>query len=432
MKLNSSLSKILMPFGRSGNIYLFGAVGQGLGPVILTPILTRMLSVESYGEITFITSFASILGILFSFGLPIVISRSYVLDEESRPSIDKWFKQIVLIYFSVSILLLIFGEATINLSILSLAFPFALMQLVLPLARAQDKAKEFAAISILGTLAPSVAVIINSAFENPLADSKALIVGAIVGSLIAVLLISSKVKSGLIVSKYSFFNSVKIAYPVLPHMFAMMALINIDKVIFGQQIDKTFSGYLQVIMLVGTAPIMILSALNHAWLNQILLQLKNNAVKAFDNLNSTILRLFTLSALLVLFITVFNKPIIGLLNPKLELTTEVQKTIILSSIATFIYVIYLANTHLLTWQGKFWVLGITTPSAVILQSLVIYSSLNSIGYLAAALGFGSALTLQVLLLEGFRSKTQTKSAIRVKYLVFSIVTFWLVAALFLI
>ena len=421
-----------MPFGRSGNIYLFGAVGQGLGPVILTPILTRMLSVESFGEITFITSFASILGIIFSFGLPIVISRSYVLDEESRPSINKWFKQIVLIYFSVSILLLIFGEATINLSILSLAFPFALMQLVLPLARAQDKAKEFAAISILGTLAPSVAVIANSAFENTLANSKALIVGAIVGSLIAVLLISPKGNSGLIVSKYSIFNSVKIAYPVLPHMFAMMALINIDKVIFGQQIDKTFSGYLQVIMLVGTAPIMILSALNHAWLNQILLQLKNNAVKAFDNLNSTILRLFTLSALLVLFITVFNKPIIGLLNPKLEVTTEVQKTIILSSIATLLYVIYLANTHLLTWQGKFWVLGITTPSAVILQSLVIYLTLNSIGYLAAALGFGAALTLQVLLLEGFRSKTQTKSAIRVKYLVFSIVTFWLVAALFLI
>ena len=190
-----------MPFGRSGNIYLVGAVGQGLGPVILTPILTRMLSVESYGEITFITSFASILGILFSFGLPIVISRSYVLDEESRPSINKWFKQIVLIYFSLSSLLLIFGGATINLSILSLAFPFALMQLVLPLARAQDKAKEFAAISILGTLAPSVAVIINSAFENPLADSKALIVGAIVGSLIAVLLISPKVKSGKIFSK---------------------------------------------------------------------------------------------------------------------------------------------------------------------------------------------------------------------------------------
>jgi len=296
----------------------------------------------------------------------------------------------------------------------------------------QEKAQEFAAVSIIGTLAPSVAVIINSTLNSPLANSKALIVGALLGSFIAVLLISPKAKSGQLISRYSIINSVKMAYPVLPHMFAMVALINIDKVIFGQQIDKSFSGYLQVIMLVGTAPIMILSALNHAWLNQILLQLKNNSIKAFDNLNNTILRLFALSGLLVILIAVLNKPIMNLLNPKLEVNPEIQKTIILTSIATFIYVIYLANTHLLTWQSKFWVLGITTPSSVILQSLVIYSTLNSIGYLAAALGFGSALTFQVLLLEAFRAKTQTSGAIKRKYLLLSITTFWLVAVLFLI
>jgi O-antigen/teichoic acid export membrane protein len=215
-------------------------------------------------------------------------------------------------------------------------------------------------------------------------------------------------------------------------MFAMMALVNIDKVIFGQQIDKSFSGYLQVIMLVGTAPVMILSALNHAWLNQILLQLKNNSVKAFDELNNTILRLLALSGLLVIFIAALNKPIISLLNPKLEINTEIQKTIILTSIATFIYVIYLANTHLLTWQNRFWVLGITTPSAVILQSAVIYTTLNSVGYLSAALGFGTSLTFQVLVLERFRSKTQTKGAINFKYLAFSVIVFWLVTVLFLI
>jgi O-antigen/teichoic acid export membrane protein len=432
MKLNGSLLKILMPFGRSGNIYLFGAVGQGLGPVILTPVLTRMLSVQSYGEITFVTSFASILGILFSFGLPIIISRSYVLEEESRPSINKWFKQIVFVYFSLSTLLLIFGSSAINLSILSLALPFALMQLILPLARAQDKPKEFAAISILGTLAPSISVIINTNLNSPLANSKALILGSLFGSIIAVLLTSPKTKSGHLNSKYSILNSVKNAYPILPHMFAMVALVNIDKVIFGQQIDKSFSGYLQVIMLVGTAPIMILSALNHAWLNQILLQLKNNSVKAFKDLNNTVLRLFALSGFLVFFLIVLNEQIIGLLNPKLEITSEVQKTIILTSIATFIYVIYLANTHLLTWQNKFWILGITTPASVILQSAVIYLTLNSLGYLSAALGFGSALTFQVFLLEGFRTRTRTKGAINIKYLVLSITAFWIVAVLFLI
>jgi hypothetical protein len=163
-----------------------------------------------------------------------------------------------------------------------------------------------------------------------------------------------------------------------------------------------------------------------------LLQLKDNSVKAFEDLNSTILRLFGLSGLLVILLAVLNKPIIGVLNPKLELTSEIQKTIILTSIATFIYVLYLANTHLLTWQNKFWVLGITTPSAVILQSVVIYLTLDSLGYLSAALGFGSALTLQVLLLEGFRAKTQTRGAINIKYLILSIIAFWLVAVLFLI
>jgi O-antigen/teichoic acid export membrane protein len=421
-----------MPFGRSGNIYLLGAIGQGLGPVILTPVLTRMLSVQNYGEITFITSFAAILGIFFSFGLPIVISRSYVLEEESRPSINKWFKQIFYVYLAFSILLLLFGNSTTNLSILALAFPFALMQLILPLARAQDKANEFAAISILGTLAPSFAVIINSVLNSPIANSKALIIGALFGSFISFLLISPKTKSSQLNSRYSIINSVKNAYPVLPHMFAMVALVNIDKVIFGQQLDKSFSGYLQVIMLVATAPIMILSALNHAWLNQILLQLKDNSKKAFEDLNSTIFRLFALSGLLVILLAVLNKPIIDVLNPKLEVHTEIQKTIVLTSIATFIYVIYLANTHLLTWQNKFWVLGITTPSAVILQSVVIYLTLDSLGYLSAALGFGSALTLQVLLLEGFRAKTQTRGAINIKYLILSIIAFWLVAVLFLI
>jgi len=432
MRLYNSLSKVLMPFGRSGNVYLLGAIGQGLGPVILTPILTRMLSVQSYGEITFITSFAAILGIFFSFGLPIIISRSYVLEEESRPSINKWFKQIFYVYLAFSILLLLFGNSTTNLSILALAFPFALMQLILPLARAQDKANEFAAISILGTLAPSIAVIINSVLNSPIANSKALIIGALSGSVISFLLISPKAKSNQLNSRYSIINSVKNAYPVLPHMFAMVALINIDKVIFGQQLDKSFSGYLQVIMLVATAPIMILSALNHAWLNQILLQLKDNSIKAFEDLNSTIFRLFALSGLLVILLAVLNTPIIGVLNPKLELTSEIQKTIILTSIATFIYVLYLANTHLLTWQNKFWVLGITTPSAVILQSVVIYLTLDTLGYLSAALGFGSALTLQVLLLEGFRARTQTRGAINIKYLILSIIAFWLVAVLFLI
>jgi O-antigen/teichoic acid export membrane protein len=432
MTKSSKISKVLMPFGKSGNIYLFGAIGQGLGPVVLTPILTRILDAKSYGEITFITSFAAILGILFSFGLPIVISRSYVLEEESRYSITKWFKQLTIIYLVLSALLLSFGGNNINVYILAVALPFATMQFILPLARAQDKASQFAFISVIGTLLPSISVVINNYFDSPFSSSRALGFGAIIGALISFTLVSTRNTSTLKHSKYTLINSIRIGYSILPHMFAMVALLNIDKVIFGNQLDKTFSGYLQVLMLVGTAPILILSALNHAWLNQILLQLKGNSTKAFADLNQTILRLFILILIMVGAINILGTQIINILNPNLLVNSEVQKTIFLTSVSSFIYVVYLANTHLLTWQKKFWVLGITTPTSVVLQSVVIYFSLNSLGYLSAAIGFGSALTLQVLLLEVSRSKTETKGAINRWYLIGSISLFWLFAALFLI
>jgi O-antigen/teichoic acid export membrane protein len=428
----NKISKVLMPFGKSGNIYLFGAIGQGLGPVVLTPILTRILDVKSYGEITFITSFAAILGILFSFGLPIVISRSYVLEEESRYSITKWFKQLTISYLVLSALLLSFSGNNLNVYILAVAFPFATMQFILPLARAQDKAAQFAFISVIGTLLPSISVVLNNYFDSPFSSPQALGFGAIIGALISFTLVSTRNTTSLKSSKYTLVNSIKIGYSILPHMFAMVALLNIDKVIYGNQLDKTFSGYLQVIMLVGTAPILILSALNHSWLNQILLQLKGNSTKAFADLNNTILRLFILILIMVGTINILGTQIINILNPKLLVNSEVQKTIILTSVSSFIYVVYLANTHLLTWQKKFWVLGITTPTSVVLQSSMIYFSLNSLGYLSAAIGFGSALTLQVLLLEISRSKTETKGALNRWYLISSISLFWLFAALFLI
>jgi O-antigen/teichoic acid export membrane protein len=214
-------------------------------------------------------------------------------------------------------------------------------------------------------------------------------------------------------------------------MFAMMALLNIDKVIFGQEVGKSFSGFIQIIMLVATAPIMILSALNHAWLNQVLLQLKDNSTNAFSALNATISKLLALSVFTIIFIVALNSQIIQVLNPNLKITSEVSKTIILTSLCGLIYVIYLANTHLLTWLNKFWVLGISTPLSVIFQAVVIYLTIDSLGYLSAALGLGAALTLQILLLQVARNKTESRNAIKPIWQITPLVIFWSVAVLFL-
>ena len=420
-----------MPFGLAGNVYLLGALGQGLGPVLLTPILTRSLSVTDFGEVTFVTATASILGILFSFGLPIVISRSYVLDDKSRPSIVSWFNKVIYFYLALSILILFINPNSIYAYIFAIALTFSCMQLILPLARAQDKSTSFALISVLGTLLPSTAIIFNSFTSLSVTNLTALQIGSLLASMLSFLMVRTKVGNGQKLNKYDLKNSLISAYPILPHMFAMMALLNIDKVIFGQEIGKSFSGFIQVIMLVATAPIMILSALNHAWLNQVLLQLKDNSINAFSALNATISKLLALAVFLIIFIVTFNSQIIQFLNPNLKITSEVSKTIILTSLCGLIYVIYLANTHLLTWLNKFWVLGISTPLSVIFQAIVIYLTIDSLGYLSAAIGLGAALTLQILLLQIARNKTESKNAIKLIWQITPLVIFWSVAVIFL-
>jgi O-antigen/teichoic acid export membrane protein len=427
----TSFTKLFTPFGLAGNVYLLGALGQGLGPVLLTPILTRRLSVTDFGEVTFVTATASILGILFSFGLPIVISRSYILEDKSRPSIISWFNKVIYFYLALSILLLSINQNSIYAYIFAVALTFSCMQLILPLARAQDKSTSFALISVLGTLLPSLAIIFNSFTGLSVTNLTALQIGSLLAAMLSFLMVRTKVGSGQKLNKYNLKNSIRSSYPILPHMFAMMALLNIDKIIFGQEIGKSFSGFIQVIMLVATAPIMILSALNHAWLNQVLLQLKDNSTNAFLALNTTISKLLALSVFLIIFIVALNSQIIQVLNPNLKITSEVSKTIILTALCGLIYVIYLANTHLLTWLNKFWVLGISTPLSVIFQAVVIYLTIDSLGYLSAALGLGAALTLQILLLQIARNKTESKNAIKPIWQITPLVIFWSVAVLFL-
>ena len=94
-----------------------------------------------------------------------------VLDEKSRPSIISWFNKVIYFYLALSILILLINPNSIYAYIFAIALTFSCMQLILPLARAQDKSVSFALISILGTLMPSLAVILNSFLNSSLSDS---------------------------------------------------------------------------------------------------------------------------------------------------------------------------------------------------------------------------------------------------------------------
>ena len=427
------ISKILMPFGVSGNIYLIGAVGQGLGPIFLTPFLTRQLTPEDFGQITYITAVASIIGVILSFGLPIVISRSYVLDSKSRVTISSWNKALVGIYLALAVILFILNlnKFLVLTSIISISLSFGIIQLLLPFARARNQSTVFISISIIGTLLPGLVIIISSFWGVQNNPTNVLNLGSIISSIIVLLLVRDFHFSGSINNKYNLFNSIKTGLPILPHMLAMIALVNVDKIIFGKYLDIESAGYIQIMMLVGTAPIMILSALNHAWLNQVLQSLKSNKIKAYKSINETVSKLFIICLILIFVIVIFLNIILEILNPYILLNGIDTQVVVLSASTSTMYVIYLANTHVLTWAKKFWILAISTPISVLVQSIVIYLTLENLGFLSAGLGLGIALTLQIVILEIFQQRTLGNSVISLRLKVIGFMPFWIIFLIFI-
>ena len=427
------ISKIFMPFGISGNIYLLGAVGQGLGPIFLTPFLTRQLTPQEFGQVTYVTAVAAVIGVILSLGLPIVISRSYVLDSKSRVTISSWNKALVGIYLSMAVILFILNlnNFLVLTAILSISFSFGIIQLLLPFTRARNQSTVFVAISMIGTLLPGLVIIISGFWGVQNNPTQVLNSGSIISSIIVLLLVRDFHLSKTINEKYNFINSIRTGLPILPHMLAMIALVNVDKIIFGRYLDLESSGYIQIMMLVGTAPIMILSALNHAWLNQVLQSLKSNRNKAYKSINETVIRLFIICFILLIVIIIFLNIIFEILNPYILSNRIDTQVVVLSAATSTMYVIYLANTHVLTWAKKFWILAISTPISVLVQSIVIFLTLKDIGFLSAGLGLGIALTLQILILDIFQQKTLGNSVISLRLRIIGFMPFWIIFFIFI-
>ena len=427
------ISKIIMPFGISGYIYLLGAVGQGFGPIFLTPFLTRQLTPQEFGQVTYVSAVAAVIGVILSLGLPIVISRSYVLDSKSRVTISSWNKALVSIYLALAVILFILNlnKFSVVTSILSISLTFGIIQLLLPFARARNQSSVFVSISIIGTLLPGLVIIISGFWQVQDNPTQVLNLGSIISSIIVILLVRDFHLSRSINKKYNLIKSIKTGLPILPHMLAKIALVNVDKIIFGKNLDIESAGYIQILMLVGTAPIMILSALNHAWLNQVLQSLKSNKNKAYKSINEIVSKLFIICFILLFVIIIFLNIILEILNPYILSNRIDTQVVVLSASASTLYVIYLANTHILTWAKKFWILALSTPISVLVQSIVIYLTLEDLGFLSAGLGLGIALTLQNIILDIFQQRTLGNSVISLRLKVLGFMPFWIIFLIFI-
>jgi O-antigen/teichoic acid export membrane protein len=146
-----------------------------------------------------------------------------------------------------------------------------------------------------------------------------------------------------------------------------------------------------------TAPILLLSTINNAWLPAVLEHFYKSEKDGYAFSNKVALKLSWLITLISLGIMIMANQLVKIFTPITYDRQAITNSIIIGIIASPLYILYLQNTHLITIDKEFKKLSTITPVAAAVQFIFTFGLVGEIGLLAPALGFIFALLIQVIL-----------------------------------
>lgn len=377
----SNLSKYL----KNASWYVIGSTIQGLTPFVLTPFLTRTLPQEQFSEFVLFIAIGTILSFLFALGLPAALTRELILEknnlENNLTSASLTKRYLLIAGIGLLILSLIINSfSKIYILALALSLALAVIQIDMAIFRAQEKANKFVLFAIFSTALPTIFMTIGIYF-NYLNNNFIFFYALFV----VIFAISSNLRSFKPELKSDAFSELfKLGWATIPHGLGMSLMQYGDRVVIASAIGLTAAGKIQVAALLGTAPLLLLSTLNHAWIPSVLEKFKLSKSDGINFLNKSTkaLALFIFNlALLIIFI---NPWLLNLFAPENYELNQLSPVVILMSMAASIYIFYLRNTHVLTYLGRFQSLAWITPTSIFLQILTIFALTPVFGLLSAA------------------------------------------------
>ena len=156
---------------RHSYIYIIGSLLQALVPFLLIPILTRNSTQSEFGFVMLLISIGTVLSFGFSLGIPAVLSRELIFQEDSSLHLKKVsasYQTLLLLLAIIIYLLTLFINVATPSKILLLGVVLALclagIQIKLSVLRAEFKSVLFASLAIASTAVPLLAITIQPNF----------------------------------------------------------------------------------------------------------------------------------------------------------------------------------------------------------------------------------------------------------------------------
>jgi O-antigen/teichoic acid export membrane protein len=195
-------------------------------------------------------------------------------------------------------------------------------------------------------------------------------------------------------------EGVRIALPVVPHTAAILVLNSGDPLILVRLLDPADAGRYQVAMMLGIAPLAVLSGINNAWAPAIM------GAKAEDRwsfLARTVRPILWVAAVCTLGVALLAPLAVRLLSPPEYGHATLARLAQVIALCALSQVIYLGASSVIFNEKRTTALAITTPLATLLfvgVSIPLVSVLGLLGMaIAKVIGF-AALALGTVIAAG--------------------------------
>ena len=384
-------------------IYILGSGVQALIPFILIPLLTQNSSQSTFGLLMVMISLATVLSFVLSFGIPIVLTRELVFDQSNSDTYKKLALKFQSLLFWLAALTIVLasnnsisGNLLIFLFGLSSAYSLAIIQIRLSILRAEFKPNAYALLAISSTGIPLVTTYIFSLNGDPnMLFTFTTAVLAVAGII--------QLKSLFLLPNYknlvSIAGLVAIGYPMIFHSVAISLFQYGDKLAGYLGIGSDLVAEIAITSLFMTAPMLLLSSINNAWLPSDLEHLSKNETSGYFLSNKVSRQLSALTLVIAVLLIVSVSTLINYIVPENYGQIEISKSIIIGLSFTPLYILYLQNTHIIAMKKKFKIMAKITPAAALIQFIFTFIFVKSIGLTAPAIGLLIALAFQALVIS---------------------------------
>lgn len=361
----------------------FGYSLASIAPIVanfaVTPFVTRILGPESYGVVAVSISLFQFGIVILTLGLAASITRQAIIDVAGTAGavatlvLGTLLGAVIFLLASVSLplwgpLVLPGQDVTLLVSPLVSCLGLALLQNSQSLFRAEQRVASFVVLgSAASILAPLVGILMVS-YLDPSSGTYLIGVAAThisVGGLAVIICLRINEPK---FNNTEFWKNLRIGLPTVPHQVApsLMTLILVSAT--SHVLGLEAAGALQLGMLIGSAPMLLLGAMNNAWAPMIYRTPEDDRESL---LNQSYRAIMLASVLLIVGFAILAPVVVPIVAGPLDPKFPITQVALITALGTPFMASYLANIHLVFISGRTGVLSLATPaSAFIALSLV--------------------------------------------------------------